>query len=178
MTQDSFQNVSSNPESPQYQQQIQRAFLQSAMVQNLQIQQQLLAQNQALQTLLSQQETMPVSPPAVAIVQMSPLHKPSASSSAKKQNFKNRMTSSPYSEMDRYRKASSESNGSHIPPPPPPPMPPPIEFKDPSEARPFIDPYGRAKTVRIGKWRWPPPQDSPMNESDENFMHFKMRQKN
>jgi len=40
-----------------YQQQVQRAFLQSAMAQNLQIQQQLLAQNQALQTLLSQQAT-------------------------------------------------------------------------------------------------------------------------
>ena len=23
-------------------------------------------------------------------------------------------------------------------------------------SRPFVDPYGRAKTVRIGKWRWPP----------------------
>jgi myosin-15 len=38
--------------------------------------------------------------------------------------------------------------------PPPPPMPPPLESHDPSESRPFIDPYGRAKTVRIGKWRW------------------------
>lgn len=37
--------------------------------------------------------------------------------------------------------------------PPPPPMPPPLESHDPSESRPFIDPYGRAKTVRIGKWR-------------------------
>lgn len=37
--------------------------------------------------------------------------------------------------------------------PPPPPMPPPLESHDPSESRPFLDPYGRAKTVRIGKWR-------------------------
>ncbi|KAJ1528092.1 hypothetical protein ONE63_008008 [Megalurothrips usitatus] len=53
-------------------------------------------------------------------------------------------------------------------------MPPPPEHMDPSEARPFLDPYGRAKTVRIGKWRWPPPQD---NEAGENsFLHFKLRQ--
>lgn len=37
-----------------YQQNLQRAFLQSAMAQNMQIQQQLLAQNQALQQLLVQ----------------------------------------------------------------------------------------------------------------------------
>lgn len=37
-----------------YQQNLQRAFLQNAMAQNIQIQQQLLAQNQALQQLLVQ----------------------------------------------------------------------------------------------------------------------------
>lgn len=58
----------------------------------------------------------------------------------------------------------------------PPPMPPPLEFNDPSGARPFLDPYGRAKTVRIGKWRWPPPQDGIQVESDDNFMQFKLRQ--
>jgi hypothetical protein len=42
-----------------YQQNLQRAFLQSAMAQNMQIQQQLLAQNQALQQLLVQQATQP-----------------------------------------------------------------------------------------------------------------------
>lgn len=55
--------------------------------------------------------------------------------------------------------------------PPPPPMPPPPE--DPSEVRPFMDPYGRAKTVRIGKWRWPPPKD----DSDTSFMQFKLKQR-
>lgn len=65
---------------------------------------------------------------------------------------------------------------SHIPPPPPPPMPPMMEFTDPSDARPFLDPYGRAKTVRIGKWRWPPPQDGMQPTNDENFIAFKMRQ--
>lgn len=171
-TTESFQVVSSGAESPQYQQNMQRAFLQSAMVQNLQIQQQLLAQNQALQTLLSQQETTSPTNTQMVSGSSSSVQK----SPPKKQNSKTRISSSPFSEMDRYRKGSSESNGTHNPPPIPPPMPPPIEFKDPSEARPFLDPYGRAKTVRIGKWRWPPPQDGNMNESDENFMHFKMRQ--
>lgn len=174
ISQDSYTSNTSNPESPQYHQNMQRAFLQSAMVQNLQIQQQLLAQNQALQTLLSQSQQEAAA--SLTQSQSSSNQVEITKASARKQSFKNRVTSSPFSEMDRFRKASSESNGSHIPPPPPPPMPPPLEFKDPSEARPFLDPYGRAKTVRIGKWRWPPPQDSILNESDENFMHFKMRQ--
>ena len=58
--------------------------------------------------------------------------------------------------------------------PPPPPMPPPPELGDPSETRPFMDPYGRAKTVRIGKWRWPPPKD---DNSDTSFLQFKMKQR-
>ena len=55
------------------------------------------------------------------------------------------------------RKSSVDSNPSSLSNnkgvPPPPPMPPPLESHDPSESRPFLDPYGRAKTVRIGKWR-------------------------
>lgn len=85
----------------------------------------------------------------------------------RKQSFtkSNRKSSSPStnnSMMDfKSRKGSSESNMSFasrgaIPPPPPPPMPPPLDPSD--EARGFLDPYGRAKTVRIGKWRWPPPK--------------------
>lgn len=153
---------------------MQRAFLQSAMVQNLQIQQQLLAQNQALQTLLSQSQQDANNSTSSAL---SPVREIEPSPT-RKQSFKNRVSSSPFSEMDRFRRTSNESTGSaHIPPPPPPPMPPPLEYKDPSEARPFLDPYGRAKTVRIGKWRWPPPQDAlGLTETDENFMHFKMRQ--
>lgn len=137
---------------------LQRAFLQSAMAQNIQIQQQLLAQNQALQTLLSQQD---------------PQSSSSSKQTPRKQSFKSR--SSPFNgDFDRNRKSSGESN-SHIPPPPPPPMPPPLEFNDPSGSRPFLDPYGRAKTVRIGKWVWPP-KDHIQAPGDENFMEFKMRQ--
>lgn len=143
---------------------MQRAFLQSAMVQNLQIQQQLLAQNQALQTLLSQQGTTS---------RDSSQSPPSNIKSTQKQMFKGRLSSSPFTENDRLRKPSSDS-GSQIPIPPP--MPPPLEFNDPSSARPFLDPYGRAKTVRIGKWRWPPPQGAVQAETEEDFMQFKMRQ--
>lgn len=154
-----------------YQQQVQRAFLQSAMAQNIQIQQQLLAQNQALQTLLSQDPVSPTGP-------QSPTHHTATTTqvSVRKQSFKNRVSSSPFSDMIRNRKGSAESGSSLIPPPPPPPMPPMQDFRDPSEARPFFDPYGRAKTVRIGKWRWPPPQDAPLNETDEAYLLFKMRQ--
>ncbi|XP_069684999.1 unconventional myosin-XV isoform X8 [Periplaneta americana] len=79
------------------------------------------------------------------------------------------------------RRSSTESGYSNkmissgAPPPPPPPMPPPPEHMDPSETRPFLDPYGRAKTVRIGKWRWPPPK-TEQDESSDSFLQFKMRQ--
>lgn len=66
-------------------------------------------------------------------------------------------------------------NSSGSVPPPPPPMPPPPEHMDPSETRPFLDPYGRAKTVRIGKWRWPPPK-TEQDESSDSFLQFKLRQ--
>uniref|UniRef100_A0A1A9WX21 Myosin motor domain-containing protein n=1 Tax=Glossina brevipalpis TaxID=37001 RepID=A0A1A9WX21_9MUSC len=183
-------NIPPDADPAIYQHQVQRAFLQSAMAQNLQIQQQLLAQNQALQTLLSQQDsaagtTSPPLIPVLAAVQQTPVSNNSITTkmnvtaaepqrNIRKQSVKNRI--SQFSENERNRKASSESNGSLIPPPPPPPMPPPIEIKDPSETRHFLDPYGRAKTVRIGKWRWPPPQDGPQFETEEDFFAFKMRQ--
>lgn len=63
-------------------------------------------------------------------------------------------------------------------------MPPPPDLCDPSEVRPFMDPYGRAKTVRIGKWRWPPASDGTTNggvpgemngfPSHQSFLQFKM----
>lgn len=170
-------------DSTMYQHQVQRAFLQSAMAQNLQIQQQLLAQNQALQTLLSQQDTSQASPSSPPLVQSSLTTHATTSklnlqnnnqTSVRSLSFKNRI--SQFTDTDRNRKTSSESGGSLIPPPPPPPMPPPIESKDPSETRHFLDPYGRAKTVRIGKWRWPPPQDGLQTDCEEDFFVFKMRQ--
>lgn len=156
-----------------YQQQVQRAFLQSAMAQNLQIQQQLLAQNQALQTLLSQQAAAaaannsssppPAPPAALSGISISPPPQPQSPLSP----LRMKATRSSLVVMESLQPPA---------PPPPPPMPPPLECKDPSETRHFLDPYGRAKTVRIGKWRWPPPQDEPQFQTEEDFFAFKMRQ--
>ncbi|XP_062707917.1 unconventional myosin-XV [Aedes albopictus] len=168
-------NIPPGVDGSAYQQQVQRAFLQSAMAQNIQIQQQLIAQNQALQTLLTQQDG-PKSPP---IHNMSPKQNASLSPSTpqsanRKTSVKTRSDSTTASMSDLLRNRKDSSSSNLIPPPPPPPLPPPLEMKDPLEVRPFLDPYGRAKTVRIGKWRWPPPQDGSAGESEENFMHFKM----
>ena len=142
---DNTLNLQNNPELVNHQQNLQRAFLQSAMAQNIQIQQQLLAQNQALQQLLSQNNN-------------SDNHE----SGAKK---------APVTKI--------EKNG-YKSPPPPPPMPPPVLPVDPSETRHFMDPYGRAKTVRIGKWRWPPLNsvNATGETSEEDFLQFKMMRHN
>lgn len=193
-----MQGLSLNPQNgadlTAYQQNLQRAFLQSAMAQNIQIQQQLLAQNQALQQLLTQQAAgvaTPVVPPPPEVkteniqtvkaqVHQSP---PSPPAQQRKPSFKtpNPLTLRKVSSPTEYksRKTSSESNVSIVSRngvPPPPPMPPPLHEGDPSEARPFMDPYGRAKTVRIGKWRWPPPKDDNVPTNGEDFMQFKLRQ--
>ena len=44
-----------------------------------------------------------------------------------------------------------------------------------------MDPYTRARTVRIGKWRWPPPKDESAIAGEqpvEGFFEFKMRKMN
>ncbi|CAB3253169.1 unnamed protein product [Arctia plantaginis] len=149
-----------------YHQNLQRAFLQSAMAQNLQIQQQLLAQNQALQTLLSGQvvepsESEPTSPVRSSSVIHAQVHA---------------QVHSPPRSSAKTRRESNESASPGAPPPPPPPMPPPLHSSDPSVITGFIDPYGRAKTVRIGKWRWPPPKDAVGQDPTQDFTKFKLRQ--
>ncbi|XP_023316209.1 unconventional myosin-XV isoform X2 [Trichogramma pretiosum] len=214
-----------NGDMTSYQQNLQRAFLQSAMAQNIQIQQQLLAQNQALQQLLVQSpngnqsfnedaenwpqdakrtstpnQSTPVTVKAQVHRSQSPgkkvvdplrksdfgarkisaerkLASPLDSKRVlNKSNTSNNFTSV-LSEL-KNRKSSNEGpamiNGKGVPPPPP--MPPPLDACDPSESRPFLDPYGRAKTVRIGKWRWPPPSDANENQGQDSFIEFKMRQ--
>ncbi|XP_058797715.1 unconventional myosin-XV [Phymastichus coffea] len=222
-----------NDEIATYQQNLQRAFVQNAMAQNFQIQQQLLAQNQALQQLLVQnpnsssqsasfhedgdmwaqdkrtstpntstsastarQDMVTVkaqvhrsqSPPKKGadpsrksadfgarkisaerkIVNSTDVKRPSVNKPNTQSNF-----TSVLSEL-KNRKSSVDDPSKGVPPPPP--MPPPVASHDPSESRPFIDPYGRAKTVRIGKWRWPPPSDSNEPQNQDNFFEFKMRQ--
>lgn len=151
-----------------YQQNLQRAFLQSAMAQNIQIQQQLLAQNQALQQLLTQSTDEASSPPATSPTQKGAFSKNPARKTSSPNDYKLRKSSNESS----ISALSRAANGV----PPPPPMPPPLDGVDPSETRPFLDPYGRAKTVRIGKWRWPPPKDGTNVENGEDFIHFKLRQ--
>lgn len=83
------------------------------------------------------------------VVNATEIKRPGAGKTNAQNNFTNVL-----SEL-KNRKSSSEgpANINNKGVPPPPPMPPPLESHDPSESRPFIDPYGRAKTVRIGKWR-------------------------
>ena len=38
----------------------------------------------------------------------------------------------------------------------------------------MVDVYGRVKTIRIGKWRWPPPKGT--EEGSQSFLEFKMKQ--
>ncbi|BES99216.1 MyTH4 domain [Nesidiocoris tenuis] len=177
-------NANSNdPQMLAYQANLQTAFLQSAMAQNLQIQQQLLAQNQALHQLLKQQ-TSPTtngttdsstnsswsvgSPPKAKSTPLTTTKAQVHRSGSPHQTFTSVM-----SELKTRKPSNDITNKSIVPPPPP--MPPPPEQGDPSEARPFMDPYGRAKTVRIGKWRWPPPKDSDSPDSP-SFLQFKMKQ--
>lgn len=61
-------------------------------------------------------------------------------------------------------------------PPPPPPPPPPMPPLSPNTLAKYPDVYGRAKTVRIGKWRWPPPRDEAGNflpGQPTSFLEFK-----
>ncbi|XP_014248612.2 unconventional myosin-XV isoform X2 [Cimex lectularius] len=174
------QGNSTDPNIMAYQANLQRAFLQSAMAQNLQIQQQLLAQNQALQQLL--QQPQPAQNGTSEIGQgwanESPPKTKSSPMTTKAQVHR---SGSPHqtfttvlSELKTRKPSTDLPTKSNVPPPPP--LPPPPEQGDPSDVRPFMDPYGRAKTVRIGKWRWPPPkdQDSPDTPS---FFQFKMKQR-
>ncbi|XP_048509561.1 uncharacterized protein LOC105693576 isoform X2 [Athalia rosae] len=237
-----------NNDMAAYQQNLQRAFLQSAMAQNIQIQQQLLAQNQALQQLLVQSpqnanqqpvsfrepedgelwstekrampaQSTPIGNRLETVTVKAQVHRSQSPPRKPIGNQENRKISNDYgvrklsverkiterkisassdprrtsvnkgnvqtnftnvlSEL-KNRKSSVESNMSNSSNskgvPPPPPMPPPLELHDPSESRPFLDPYGRAKTVRIGKWRWPPPSDATEAQIQDSFIEFKMRQ--
>ena len=139
-----------------HQQMIQRAFLASAVQQNLQIQQQLLQQNQALQQLLQTDESSSLP------------HMPTESSSQNIDDDHNEMTSlkiiSPQSLA-----GNRVGPRSSVPPPPPPPPPSP-----PNDGS-YLDVFGRAKTVRIGKWRWPPPREDSEENGGSSFLEFKMK---
>lgn len=106
---------------------VQRAFLESAMEQNIKIQQQLVAQNEALQTLLCQR-----SPDIKTNLPSSAPFEIRRSQNGSKAAFNNPLND----HID-----GKESNELFSNPPIPPPMPPALEETDPFQ-RPFMDPYG------------------------------------
>lgn len=106
---------------------VQRAFLESAMEQNIKIQQQLVAQNEALQTLLCQR-----SPDIKTNLPSSAPFEIRRSQNGSKGAFNNPLND----HID-----GKESNELFSNPPIPPPMPPALEETDPFQ-RPFMDPYG------------------------------------
>ncbi|KAI1292215.1 Unconventional myosin-XV [Halotydeus destructor] len=68
-------------------------------------------------------------------------------------------------------------------PPPPPPLPgtsgpPPPPPSPPGQGYNVNDASSRAKTVRIGKWRWPPPRDDAGEPLPaDSFFEFKLKKK-
>jgi myosin-15 len=152
-----------------HQQMIQRAFLASAVQQNLQMQQQLLEQNEALQKLL---EANPND--EVALASLSSLMQQGIDSGISLSTASGLSPSSSVSMQPDSVSMSSKRppRGIPAPPPPPPPSPPPVS---PTGGN-FQDVYGRAKTVRIGKWRWPPAREDNDNQKESNsFLEFKMK---
>ncbi|KAH9423690.1 hypothetical protein DERP_005271 [Dermatophagoides pteronyssinus] len=182
----------------------QRAFLASSLQQNLEIQKQLLQQNQQLQQLLAQTVSSPSTPSlngqdpllmprstsmsslAYPLSSLSPIFPMQAQSTTDLPNASNNnnmmrqdraKSEKPSSSSNvkslinndlNIKQTSSSTNGTSIkilPIPPPPPPPP---------ASPGTDVFGRAKTVRIGKWRWPPPSEQNQ-QSGSNFIEFKRK---
>lgn len=94
--------------APYQQQQVQRAFLESAMEQNIKIQQQLIAQNEALQTLLQTQKTDKNSGSLTQTI--------TTTSIQTKNNFK---SNSDQKETARSKRDDYESNSMFSHPPPP-----------------------------------------------------------
>ncbi|XP_043211488.1 unconventional myosin-XV-like [Amphibalanus amphitrite] len=135
----------------------QRMFMQSALAQNMQIQQQLFSQNQALAQLL-QASTAPQDTPT------SQGRRPESAGAAREPGSE---TSPTAANNERKRSTTSQERPSGIPPAPPMAM-------TPEEMAAFMDPsYTRARTVRIGKWRWPPPKGEAGAAAD--FLQFKLQ---
>ncbi|XP_046641646.1 unconventional myosin-XV-like isoform X4 [Daphnia pulicaria] len=229
------------------QQNLSRAFLQSAVAQNMQIQQQLMAQNQALQQLLNTPALLhpsPLLPPSTVtsaplIMTVSPtspvlMHVSSTMATARPDAAQKRPATKEagddddneqggsravdiHDDSDLWRiegpstvlaRSGSRGQGDQVPapilpksrresglpvlesrqsfsraqgapPPPPPPLPPEPIFGDPNASHHLMDTYGRAKTVRIGKWRWPPARsddDPAVPQLTGSFLEFKMQQ--
>merc|ERR1719357_921065 len=165
----------------------QHAFLQNAVAQNMQIQQQLMMQNQALSQLLSQTSNVNISTTSQPKSSMSPKENFSPTQTQSTRSIKQPVPV--YFGMNEAQRRASEtqlnSNNQNGPldtkprsktaPNTPknstnlPPQAPML----PSSGGP-MDAYTRARTVRIGKWRWPPPKEDG-EALAEGFFEFKMR---
>lgn len=159
----------------------QQAFLQNAVAQNMQIQQQLMMQNQALNQMLAQTSNVTR---VSGDKSMSP--RPSDASPTRSQQRKPGLDPVYFGMTEAHRRASESQLTRHhddhdqlfdpklmskTEPNTPrhsttvPPQAPTLSA---------LDAYGRAKTVRIGKWRWPPAKED-MDGATEGFFEFKMR---
>ena len=152
----------------------QHAFLQNAVAQNMQIQQQLMLQNQALSQLLQQTSLTNNQ------TSMSPEHDQEAGKPTKptpvyfgmdeaqrRASETHLNMSQGHSQVDlkpRSKTAPNTPKHSNAMPPQAPQLPPGGP----------MDAYSRARTVRIGKWRWPPPKEDG-DALAEGFFQFKMR---
>ena len=155
----------------------QQAFLQNAVAQNMQIQQQLMMQNQALNQMLTQTSSVRIS----ADKSLSP--RPDQSPTRSQQ--KPQQPVPVYFGMTEAHRRASESQlnaalpSDHYEPKlmsKTEPNTPRHSTTVPPQAPTLsaLDAYGRAKTVRIGKWRWPPAKED-LEANAEGFFEFKMR---
>lgn len=204
----------------------QQAFLQNAVAQNMQIQQQLMMQNQALSQLLNQSggilgpngqnswqssganssmttmvgTPMPSiipGPGFVAQMQATSSNNDTMSEAHRRASMEQLLDERENFEMDMKQRSMSTPNTpkhSDLQIPPQAPSLPKGCFKK-NEIKNVnlntnfhllellgnaMDPYTRARTVRIGKWRWPPPKEELAeagvdSQNPEGFFEFKMR---
>lgn len=160
----------------------QQAFLQNAVAQNMQIQQQLMLQNQALTQLLQTGNTTANS--SISTIMGTP-SMPSMIPMAQYQQMQQQQQAEQTLLMaaDASRKISAgdildgrkpyDSGAMKQRSLSTPNTPKQEVLQMMPDGNP-MDPYTRARTVRIGKWRWPPPKDSG-EQPVEGFFEFKMR---
>jgi myosin-15 len=161
----------------------QQAFLQNAVAQNMQIQQQLMMQNQALTHLLTQSPSSGAGAAAgqTPTAPMVPMHGTGQDQYVyfDQQNRKisaDQILDSGVSKRTTTDAAQAMMKTRSMSTPNTPKQLHEAIGEAPMMLHPGMDPYTRARTVRIGKWRWPPPKDeTQMDPNSEGFFEFKMR---
>lgn len=176
----------------------QQAFLQNAVAQNMQIQQQLMMQNQALTQLLQQSSSSGLTAgtnsanSSISTIMGTP-SLPSMIPMAQYQQMQQQQQQAEQTLLMAAEASRKISAGDILDSK----RPEGQEMKQRSMSQPNtpkeehdmammammaaganpMDPYTRAKTVRIGKWRWPPPKEEMQGDQSaaEGFFEFKMR---